>query len=153
MSRDLYSKYEEFKAKLDYKLASERKEFNCKLNIKNLKVCIYDELNQDILELINGNPSEEKIVKALICLETGLNSCLGKNNLETKPFSTEANFSAYKTPDNLWHISDIVIDINPKTEDPLIINKISNCLKFYSNFCTLKESNINLSIQILNKPI
>ena len=119
---------------------------SCNISNTKMKYCIYEELELNIKELIKEDIRAENIKAALNCLDTGLNSCLGK--YKDKEFKIRSEFSVFKDEHNNWKIREIKLSIEALDDRSDLKEGLKQCLKFYRDYCTLKDVNIIVSIEI-----
>ena len=146
MSKDINIKFKNIKSEFDYKLYNEKKIFSCDISSSKLNYCVYDELQMEVKDLIKNDIRADKIKQALNCLDTGLNTCLGKHT--DRDFSIKSEFEVYKNEHDNWKIREILIKIIPMDDDHDLKEGIKECLKFYRDYCILQDVNIQVSVEV-----
>jgi hypothetical protein len=142
MSKEINIKFDNVKSEL----SDENHTFSCDINSSKLNYCVYNELQMEVKDLIKYDIRSDKIKKALNCLDTGLNSCLGKHN--NAEFDIKSEFHVNKDEHDYWKIREILLKITPYDDDRDLKEGIKECLKFYRDYCTLQDVNIKVSVEV-----
>jgi hypothetical protein len=121
---------EKFDREMQIKLTRDKKVFKCEFGDQNIKECV--DLKLDPSELINKH--------ILDCLDAMLKTCLGKKKTGINFLTSEVDISLVKNEENKFEIEEICLDLIPDSADEEILNKISQCLKFFNVSCMSKDS-------------
>jgi len=121
---------EKFNGEMQVKLTRDKQVFKCEFGDQKIKECI--DLQTSPSEIINQN--------ILVCLDTMLQTCLGKKNPAINFLPSEVDISVIKNEFNQFEIKEISLDLIPDSADEDILSKITQCLKFFNLSCISKDS-------------
>jgi len=121
---------EKLDREMQIKLTRDKQVFKCEFGDRSIKECV--DLKMGPSELINKN--------ILDCLDVMLKTCLGKRKTIINFLTSEVDISLVKNEENKFEIEEICLDLIPDSADEEILNKISQCLKFFNVSCMSKDS-------------
>ena len=113
--------------------------FRCDPNEMKIKECYIDETNED-LDMLGPNPVKMLASAVLGCLSASLIFCIQKKKLTLDVFHAEAEIIITRNEEGLFRVKEINVDLQPKSDDPVMRKRIEQCKKMFERYCTITES-------------
>ncbi|MFX0069913.1 MAG: OsmC family protein [Candidatus Hermodarchaeota archaeon] len=134
--------------------------FKVNLGYDNVKELIIDETMEEKSKQKGPDAAELLAMAILSCLNASFIFCLQKRNLSVEDLEARAEVSFKKIERGYVRIKKIDVKIVPKSNDPLVIKRVNQCIKkmknenmFFEESCIITESvrqgiEVNVDIEL-----